>query len=82
MHQDEHAHTIVENAVYGLNYSWTPAHILMDNHKLLKWFVDAHDQVTDIGQNLSQLHQLIHLQCRMLKMVNQVMTSIKTGEQE
>lgn len=79
---DEHAHAIVENAVHGLNYSRSPPHILMDNRQLLGWFVDARDRVTDVGQDMSQLHRLIHLQHRMLKTVNQVITSLETDERE
>ncbi|KAG2746311.1 hypothetical protein P692DRAFT_20876415 [Suillus brevipes Sb2] len=32
---DQHAHAIVQNAVHGLNYDRTPAHILMENRQLL-----------------------------------------------
>jgi hypothetical protein len=79
---DQHAHAIVQNAVHGLNYDWTPAHILMENRQLLGWFADARDRVTDVGQDLSQLHRLIYIQRRMLKTVNQVIASIETDERE
>ncbi|KIK33287.1 hypothetical protein CY34DRAFT_18462 [Suillus luteus UH-Slu-Lm8-n1] len=79
---DEHAHAIVENAVHGLNYSRSLAHILMENRQLLGWFADARDRVTDVGQDMSQMHRLIHLQRRMLKTVNQVITSLETDGRE
>ncbi|KAG1767943.1 hypothetical protein EDD22DRAFT_844280 [Suillus occidentalis] len=79
---NQYAHAIMENAIHRLNYNRTLVHILLENLQLLGWFADAQDQVTNIGQDLSQLHRLIHVQRRILKMVNQVITSLETSEQE
>ncbi|KAG2341412.1 hypothetical protein BDR05DRAFT_949741 [Suillus weaverae] len=77
---DEHAHAIVENAVHGLNDSRAPGQVLMDNQELLGWFTDTRNQVTNVGQDMCQLHRLVHLQRRMLDTVNHVIASLETDE--
>ncbi|KAG1766484.1 hypothetical protein EV702DRAFT_1050659 [Suillus placidus] len=78
---NEHVHAIVKNAVHGLNDSRAPGQVLMDNRQLLGWFTDARNRVTDVGQDMRQLHRLVHLQCRMLDTVNHVIASLETDEQ-
>ncbi|KAG2337828.1 hypothetical protein BDR05DRAFT_952342 [Suillus weaverae] len=77
---DEHAHAIVKNVVHGLNDSWAPGQVLMDNRQLLRWFTDSRNQVTNVGQDMCQLHGLVHLQCQMLDTINHVITSLETDE--
>jgi hypothetical protein len=78
---DDHVHAIVENAVHGCNESRTPAHVLMDNRQVLSWYADAHNHVTNIGQDLCKLHRLIQLQRRMSKTVDQVIKSLENRKE-
>ncbi|KAG1839430.1 hypothetical protein F4604DRAFT_1940834 [Suillus subluteus] len=66
---DQHVHAIVENAVHGLNSDRVPAQILMANRRVLNTFADARNRVTDIGYDMSMLHQLIQLQRGLLRTV-------------
>ncbi|KAG2748633.1 hypothetical protein P692DRAFT_20874386 [Suillus brevipes Sb2] len=79
---DDHAQAIVENAVHGLTDDRVPAAIVLENRQLLGWFSDTRDRVTGIGQDMSDLHRLLQFQRRMLKTVNQVISSLETEQQQ
>ncbi|KAG2746278.1 hypothetical protein P692DRAFT_20876386 [Suillus brevipes Sb2] len=79
---DDHAQAIVENAVLGSTDDRVPAAIVLENRQLLGWFSDTRDRVTGISQDMSDLHRLLQFQCRMLKTVNQVISSLETEQQQ
>ncbi|KAG2737979.1 hypothetical protein P692DRAFT_20760131, partial [Suillus brevipes Sb2] len=79
---DDHAQAIVENAVHGSTDDRVPAAIVLENRQLLGWFSDTRDRVTGIGQDMSDLHRLLQFQRRMLKTVNQVISSLETEQQQ
>jgi len=79
---DDHAQAIVENAVHGSTDDRVPAAIVLENRQLLGWFSDTRNRVTGIGQDMSDLHRLLQFQRRMLKTVNQVISSLETEQQQ
>ncbi|KAG1771389.1 hypothetical protein EV702DRAFT_1049012 [Suillus placidus] len=78
---DEHMHAIVENTVHGLNSSQVPAQILMENRHILGGSAEARNRVTKVGQDMCKLHRLVHLHCRLMKLVNHVIESLKNVKQ-
>ncbi|KAG1768246.1 hypothetical protein EV702DRAFT_1253447 [Suillus placidus] len=78
---DLHMHAIVENAVYGLNSELAPGQILLQNRHILSTFTDARNRVTAIGCDMCNLHQLIQLQCGLLRTINHVIGSLENDVQ-
>ncbi|KAG1834635.1 hypothetical protein DFJ58DRAFT_735768 [Suillus subalutaceus] len=77
---DDHMHALVQNAMHGLNNSRAPELILCQNRHLLDMFADAHNRVTNAGNDMCKLHRLIHLQRRLLKTVDHVIKSLENED--